>query len=260
MEDIKGMRRRVFNILLSCIGLVLGSTGLAWSSEPAELAVTPTVMNVDTFFSGGRVTISGEIPSADDVLIEILGPEASGLFDMKGRVGPFWMTREKVRLENAPQLYMLLLPQGPDWELMAARLGLGVEQLKKKIAISGSALPTDDIFRMFVSLKSSEGLYDEAPGAVLYAPAPNGRRSFTATYMLPSSTTAGRYTIKATTIENGVRGPEKSKEVTVQEVGFVKMVKDLASSRPLTYGISAVLIALLAGSLMGVIFKRGGSH
>jgi hypothetical protein len=254
------MRRRVFNILLSCIGLILGSTGLAWSSEPTELAVIPNVINVDTFFSGGQVTISGEIPSADDVLIEVLGPEASELFDMKGRVGPFWMTREKVHLENAPQLYMLLLPQGPDWEQTAARLGLGVENLKKKIAISGSILPADDIFRMFVSLKGSEGLYDEAPGAVLYTPAANGRRNFSATYMFPSSTTAGRYTIKATTIANGMRGPEKSKEIAVQEIGFVKTVKDLASNRPLTYGISAVLIALLAGSLMGVIFKRGGSH
>jgi hypothetical protein len=254
------MCRRVFSMLLSCIGLILGSTGLAWPSEPAELAVIPNVMNVDTFFSGGQVTISGEIPSGDDVLIEVLGPEANDLFDMKGRVGPFWMTREKVHLENAPQLYMLLLPQGPDWERMAAQLGLGVEHLKKKIAISGSILPAEDIFRMFVSLKSSEGLYDEAPGAVLYTPAANGRRSFKATYMFPSSTTAGSYTIKATTIENGMRGPEKSKDVTVQEIGFVKMVKDMASNRPLTYGVSAVVIALLAGSLMGVIFKRGGSH
>jgi hypothetical protein len=94
----------------------------------------------------------------------------------------------------------------------------------------------------------------------VYTPAANGRRAFTATYMFPSSTTAGRYRVKATTIENGVRGPEKSREVTVQEIGFVKMVKDLASNRPLTYGVSAVLIALVAGSLMGVIFKRGGSH
>jgi hypothetical protein len=254
------MRRLVFTIVLCCVSLILGAAGLAWSDEPAELAVIPNVLNVDTFFSGGQVTISGEIPSADDVLIEILGPEAEEVFDVKGRVGPFWMTREKVQLENAPQLYMLLLPQGQDWQKKAALLGLGVEQLKNQVAISRSELPPDNIFRMFVSLKSSEGLYSEAPGAIVYTPAANGRRAFSATYMFPSSTTAGRYTVKATTIDNGVRGPQKSKEVTVQEIGFVKTVKGLASNRPLTYGVSAVLIALVAGSLMGVIFKRGGSH
>ena len=58
-------------------------------------------------------------------MIEILGPEANDLYDLKGRVGPFWMTREKVQLENAPQLYMLLLPQGQDWERKAALAGLG---------------------------------------------------------------------------------------------------------------------------------------
>jgi Putative transmembrane protein (Alph_Pro_TM) len=254
------MHRFVLCILLCCAGLIMGSAGPARCDEPAELTVSPSVMSVDTFFSGGQVTISGEIQSSDEVVIEVAGPEVNSLYDLKGRVGPFWMTREKVQLAKAPGLYMLLLPQGQDWEQKAALLGLGVEHLKKQIAISGSDLPADDVFRMFVSLKSSEGLYGETPGAILYTPGQNGHKRFTATYLFPAATTGGKYTVKATIIENGSGGLELSREVTVQEVGFVKMVNDLASNQRLTYGVAAVVIALAAGALMGLIFKRGGSH
>jgi hypothetical protein len=254
------MHRFVFCIVLCCAGLIMGSPGPARCDEPAELTVRPSVMSVDTFFSGGQVTISGEIPSSDEVVIEVAGPEVSSLYDLKGRVGPFWMTREKIQLAKAPGLYMLLLPQGPDWEQKAASLGLGIEQMQKQIAISGSDLPAEDIFRMFVSLKSSEGLYGETPDAISYNPGQNGHRLFTATYLFPAATTAGKYTIKATIIANGSRGPELSRDVTVQQIGFVRMVNDLASNRRLTYGVAAVVIALAAGALMGLIFKRGGSH
>jgi hypothetical protein len=254
------MRSLMFFILLGCSGLFFGSDGVASTSAQMQLAVSPNVMNVDIFFSGGVVTISGEIPSAEDVVIEVSGPDVNDLYDLKGRIGPFWMTRGKVQLQNTPLLYMLLLPQGQDWERNAATLGFGVEHLRRQVAIGGSDLPAGDLFQMFVSLKSSEGLYGETPGAVLYTPGTPGRRHFTATYMFPSSTTAGTYTIKATAIANRACGPESSREVTVRETGFVKMVNDLASNQRLTYGVGAVVIALLAGALTGIIFKRGGSH
>jgi len=254
------MRSLVFSILLGCGGLFFGSGGAASAGEPMQLAVSPNVMNVDIFFSGGVVTISGEIPSAEDVVIEVTGPEVNDLYDLKGRIGPFWMTREKVQLKNTPLLYMLLLPQGQGWEKSAATLGFGVDHLKSQVAIGRSDQPAGDLFQMFVSLKSSEGLYGESPGAVLYTPGTLGRRRFTAAYMFPSSTTAGTYAIKATTIANGVCGQELSREVTVREAGFVKMVNDLASNQRLSYGVGAVVIALLAGALTGIIFKRGGSH
>jgi hypothetical protein len=245
---------------LCCAGLIASAAGPAWCGAPIELAVSPNVINVDTFFSGGEVSVTGEIPAADDVVIEVTGPEVSQLYDVKGRVGPFWMTREKVQLENTPVLYMLLMPQGREWKQVADGLGLGVEHLKRQVTVGPTTLPTDDIFKMFVSLKSFEGLYRDAPEAVAYAAGSAGRRRFAAACRFPSSTTAGTYTITATCIDHGARGPSLSREVTVRETGFVRMVDDMASDRRLVYGISAVVIALLAGAFTGVLFKSRGSH
>jgi hypothetical protein len=77
---------------------------------------------------------------------------------------------------------------------------------------------------------------------------------------LPSSTTAGKYTVKATTIANEKRTAELSSNLTVQEVGFVELVDALASKSRLTYGVVAVLIALFSGALMGLLFKGSGKH
>jgi len=254
------MRRFVLVILICWAGLAFAPAGFARAGAPAALTVDPAVLNVGTFFSGGQVTITGEVPTADDVVVEIIGPQTTSLFDVKGRIGPFWMTREKVDLENAPALYILLMPSGTDWSQKTPALNLGISNLKQQIGISGSESPLDDIFPMFVKLKRSEKLYGEVPGAVLFSTNENGRRRFTATYHLPSSIASGKYTIKATTIANGQRGEELFADLTVQQVGFVEMVDRLATNRRLTYGVASVLIALFSGAVMGLIFKGGGSH
>jgi hypothetical protein len=254
------MRRFVLVIVICWAGLAVALSGIARAGESAALTVEPAVLKVGTFFSGGQVTLTGEVPAADDVVVEIIGPQTTSLFDVKGRIGPFWMTRDKVDLENAPALYLLLVPAGPDWSQKTPALNLGIDNLKRQIGISGSESSLDDIFQMFVKLKRSEKLYGELPGAVLFSTDGAGRRRFTATCNLPSSIATGKYTIKATTIANGQPGEELFADLTVQQVGFVELVDNLATNRRLTYGIASVLIALFSGALMGLIFKGGGSH
>ena len=253
------MRCFILITLLCFTGACVAPAALALPDTPSDLAIHPDTLKVNTFFSGGQVTVTGEIPAYDDVMVEIIGARVNSLFDVKGRFGPFWMTRKKVDLENAPGLYILMLPAGPDWLREAAALNLGIEPLRQQIKIDREA-PSDDFFEMFVKLKTSEELYGEIPGAVSYKPGENGRRRFTATCRLPSSVTMGTYTVKVTTVAKGVRKAQVSRKLTVQQEGLVKMMNHLAFHRGLLYGVAAVLIALAAGALMGLIFKGGGGH
>jgi len=232
----------------------------AWTADTGELTIQPGVLDIGTFFSEGLVTISGEVPSGQDVIVEIAGPSANGQFDLKGRVGPFWMTRGKAEMDGAPAMYVLLLPGGQDWHRKASSLGLGLERLRRKISIQSSALPPDDLFNMFVDLKKSEGLYAIEDNAITYASAKNGHRQFTTAFRFPRSTATGKYQIKATAVANGARGLEQSCSFLVDEVGFDRLVLDLATNQRLTYGILAVVVALFAGAVMGFLFKSRGSH
>lgn len=254
------MRRLFLTLFICCSGFALLCTTPARAAEPGGLAVQPEVMNIGTFYSGGRVAISGEVPQGQDVFVEISGPASDQEFDVKGRVGPFWMTRGKAEMDGAPSMYVLLLPGGRHWQQEAESLGLGLENLKKEVSIQAAERSPEDLFTMFLELKKSEGLYVEEESAVTYAPEEDGQRRFTAVYRFPRSTAAGRYTIKATAVADGAKITELSRNFPVDEVGFTRLVDDLATNRRLVYGILAVVIALFTGGVMGVVFKGGGSH
>ncbi len=248
-------------LLICCAGLILATPGFSVSAQMRGLTVTPDIVELDMFFSGGRVTISGELPSKGDVVVEIRGPRIACQFDLKGRVGPFWLTRGDVCLENAPLLSLLLLPDGKEWEERSAALGLGLSQVRKEVKISEGDLSPEEVFRLFVDLKTREGLYGVQAGAVSYSSAANGARRFTAGCDLPSSTAPGKYEIMATHLVDGVAGQTLSGGLTVKEVGFIKFLNGLANNQRLIYGVLAVVIALFTGSFMGVLFKqRGGGH
>jgi Putative transmembrane protein (Alph_Pro_TM) len=260
MEVINAMRYRIFILFfLLAIGLMRVS-GLA-AQETKGLVVSPEVIDVDSFFSGSGLTISGDIKAADDVIIEITGKDGTNNFELKGRVGPFWMTTGKVELKNIPSFYLVLLPQGKDWLRKADAMGLGMDQIRRRMVTSSTAQVPENIFDMFKKLKKSEELYDEIIGAVTYGKAVDGMKHFVGKCNVPSSIALGSYLVKATVVTGGAAGQELQSQLKVQEIGFVKFVNSLASDRRITYGVSAVIIALAAGLLMGVLFRKsGGSH
>jgi len=254
------MRRIILIIYFCSLGLGVWTTQPALSLEPMVMEIKPMNLTVDTFFAGGRIDIRGRIPALTDVVIEIIGPVVNTKCDVKGRVGPFWMTRQTVHLENVPGLYALLVPEGSEWEQQIQELGLGFDKLKTSLQVSPSELSEEEIQKMFVNLKKSEGLYSEEFGAVTYSTEHDGAKSFQSAYNFPSSTPTGAYLIKAIILKNGVTARELTREYLVREKGFVKLIDDLASNQRLLYGTLAVLIALLAGGLMGILFKGGRSH
>ncbi|MDR3630430.1 MAG: TIGR02186 family protein [Desulfocapsaceae bacterium] len=255
------MQRKIFMILMV---LTAGLAMVSHSASAAEiegLSVRPEVINVDSFFSGSELTVAGDIKATDDVIVEIYGRDATHEFEEKGRVGVFWMTTGKVKLENIPSLYVLMVPDGKEWLDKVAAFGLGMERVKSHLVISESHLDHDAVFSMFVKLKESEELYQENVGSVAYTPLKDGQKHFVGVCRLPSSISLGNYTVKVTVVSNGIPGQDVEGRLTVREVGFVKLVNELASNQRITYGVSAVVIALVAGLLMGVLFRQGGgSH
>lgn len=252
------MRRMLLFCFLAVLCLFPIRTTPALAAYQPVIKAQPDVLDIDTFFSGGEVVFSAEIPADQDMAIEIIGPETGGVFDVKGRWGPFWMNRGKVELEHLPVLYALLLPSGSGWDERLNTLGLGWDQLKGEVSNNNSEHGSEDIFGMFVKLKRSEGLYSESQGAVTCTPASAGMKRCTARFHFPAATTPGKFMVKATIIAGNSKVQSISRPFTVEETGFIKIVHDLAFTNGLLYGIISVLIALFTGGIMGIIFKKGG--
>lgn len=254
------MRHRdLFAILLS-LGMTFVCLSIGWAAKLSTLKIVPSYLEIDMFFSGREVRLSGSIPSDRDIILEVIGPEQKSRFNMKGRVGPFWMTRGKIELEHAPFLYKLLLPGDKKWHDLLSQLGVGTDTLKKRLILRPENMSFDKIFERFVLLKRSQNLYGEVAGAIHYSQATEGKKHFETRFSFPSSTVPGEYRIAAKVLHDDKVEETKVQSFVVEEVGLIKSVHDIAFRRGLAYGILCVLVALFVGAVIGLIFKRVEAH
>ena len=256
------MKSKHLGNFIVCIFAIFSLSGNVLAGPvPKGLTLSPQKVSINAFFSGETLKISGRIPASQDVMIEITGKDTESAFDLKGRIGPFWMTKGNVTLKHVPELYLLLLPQSKEVEKEVQDQGLGMARLEKKLSADGSVQVPGDIFRLFSTLKEEEGLYRKAEGAVVYSDERDGTKAFTAVYKLPALINPGTYQVIATAMDkSGVKDRMKA-SLQVSQEGFVKLVDHLASDRRIAYGVTAVVIALFAGIVMGIVFKQsGGAH
>jgi len=246
-------------MVCSILGILVGSS-LSWSTGTATLEISPASLAINIFFSGSQVNLFGSILSDRDIIIEIIGPEGKGEFNLKAKVGPFWMNRKKVEIQQTPFFYVLLLPQNGSFDRDLAIPGIGMANLKKNFSIRPDELPADKVFDLFVQLKRSEKLYVGPLNSIRYSEAEKGKKRFSANFHLPSSTAKGEYRVRASVIHKGAVEDNLVRNIRVRETGIVQGIHELAHRHSLFYGILAVMIALVVGMIMGVVFKGGKSH
>jgi len=258
------MRRKLLIVSALCCAGILVLFGMVSAGFPSAAAqdalnVTPEVLDINAFFAGSELTVTGTLRPSEDVIIEIAGKDTENSFDLKGHNGPFWMTKGTVYLKNIPELYLLLLPDGRDWEEKAQGLGIGLKHLKERASISGSVEVPPDLFTMFAELKDTEGLYKVVPGAIQYSRETDGTKQFSAVYRLPALIGTGTYHVIATTVsENAAAVTQMKSHFLVQKIGFVQLIDEMATNDRIIYGVTAVVTALMAGLAMGFIFRQGG--
>jgi hypothetical protein len=254
------MRCKSFSIMVLSFSLILYPAAFVLPEQFSDMKVVPASVEIGTFYFGQEIRGCGSVLQDQDVIVEVKGPGERSIFKVKGRVGPFWMNRETVELENAPFLYIMLLPKGRKWEASLSSLGVGMARLKRGLIIKNNTLSDNTIFDRFVQLKESEHLYGVKDGGVVYSKGKDGRKYFEAKFRLPPSAIPGGYKIVATLVSDGRVEERASQSFMVEEVGFIKGVHELAFHRALAYGILCVVVALFVGALMGLFFRRARAH
>jgi len=243
-------------------GLVLG---VVVAATPAlagvvDVQVSPPGIQIGAFFAGSPIELAGTADDSVDVVIEVFGPEEADLFNLKGRVGPLWLNVEEVELKHAPHLYLLLTSDDLPSPEALANFDLGLEFVEKGIVIHPASLDKEMIFEQFLKLKRSQGLYDELHGTIAFQPLPDGRKTFQAELFLPPSTAPGVYRVVATAIGDSGVVDRFVADLWVAEAGPIKAIHDLAVNDGLIYGVASVIIALVVGGMIGVVFRRVGTH
>ena len=247
-------------VSLVMVGVLMVGSLPARAAAPA-IKVSPAAVQIGTFFDGQTVTVAGTIPAGAQAVLEVVGGSADEHLMRKGRRGFLWMNVGEITVHGAPSLYLVMSTAK---ELLTKATGeatWGYLSLEKRITFSGRIETAERplFMKQFLELKESEHIYASYPGA-LKVKAAGEQSAVTGTLFLPTNTKPGTYKVVLSVIADGKVVSAARTDLKVEMVGFPALLANLAYQHGATYGIVAVVIAIVTGFAMGFLFKGGGGH
>lgn len=239
---------------------------VALSANSVCAHLTPECVEIGAFFNGCKIFVSGEVPQDAQVAVRLSGMRKDVALKNKGKVlGLLWMNLGNLTIHNAPSIYLVCLSkdlekfaetQPEKWE----KLSISFDSLKKQINIGSAGKDSEAIFKEFLKLRESEGLYAIQTGSVKYGTSQGGGKSFQAALEIPPRLTPGKYLVEVFAVKEGSVAARTARELKVSQVGLPSFLTTLAYKRGGIYGVLATIVAIVAGLLIGVIFKgaKGG--
>jgi hypothetical protein len=242
------------------LALVLAGVLPAQAASPV-LTLSPATVKIGAFFNGEAVAVLGAIPAGTQAVLEVVGSSAEETLMRKGRRGGLWMNVGKVMVHDAPSLYLVLSTARQLLTAPPPEASWGYEALKKRITFSGiEPAERQEFLGQFLQLKEGEHFYASLPGALKVETASGGESPVKGSFLLPTITKPGTYKVCLSVIQAGKVVSRTSADLKVEMVGFPAMLASLAFQHGATYGVLAVVIAIVTGFAMGFLFKGGGGH
>jgi uncharacterized protein (TIGR02186 family) len=259
--------RNVFVIAIVCAIVCPAGLGLtpgdARAATNLRVAMHPEQIRMGAGYDGAQVLLTGKLPADAAALVRVVGPAEHARLKEKGRaLGVLWMNMGSVEIANAPNVFLLYLPEeGGDILAAGGAPEVGLQGLHKQVEIVAADADKDALFDEFVKLKEKTGLYGTFADAIQYGPAEGDLKPFKATLALPAALPQGRYSVQVLAVANGAVTASDDLVLDAHEVGLPSWISTFAFDHGTLYGIFAVVVAVIAGLLTGIIFRgEGGAH
>jgi hypothetical protein len=255
-------KTNIFTTILSAVLLTFLHSQNAAAFAPS-LEISLPVVEIGTFYNGTTLAVQGEIPGNAEALIRISGEGEELHLKKKGKAaGMFWMNTGDLTFEHVPRVYLQYATPALADKLESPAANLGFGALRDQVEIKPAGEDDNFLFKEFVRLKEKQSLYGVFTDAVNYGIAKDGVKAVKATLVIPPGMQKGEYKIELYAVVDGAKVVGKAeKALTIKQIDFPAQLTKLAFDRPLLHGVLAVLIAIGAGLLTGILFKgKGGAH
>jgi uncharacterized protein (TIGR02186 family) len=229
-------------------------------SEEVVVTVAPAQIAISSSYSGGTVVVFGAVVQKNlvrlrpyDVAVIVTGPRQTIVTRRKGRIAGVWVNQESSTFYNVPS-FLGVLSNRPLKDIAGAdvlrRQGIG---LKNALFDGGVRPDSEDPFLVnFINIRSQQRLFDERSGGVTFL----SQTAFRAEIPLPDNVPIGDYQIDLKLFQNGEMLGEAMASFTVVKIGVEDFVVNAATNHTLLYGVTVVSMALMAGWLASIVFRR----
>lgn len=237
--------------LCCCVGAIgaRADSGLLTNLEGGHVKIT-------TGFTGQHVFIFGSTARPSDIVIRVTSPDETEALSRKGRVGPFWIKRGKMRIEHVPGLVYLLSNRPLDEiadRAVLERHGLTFHSTLAAARIKDEpAKGYEDWQAAFERLKQKQGLFRKLESDVRV----EGGRLFSADFPLPAKLPIGAYRLDVYAFRNGVLTARNESTLLVDEVGVERWLSRVALRHAVAFGVLFTLLAVALGLTLSMLLRR----
>ena len=251
--------------------LICGLAAVSWplpafAAENARISADLSAyeIQISSSFAGTSLILFGSIDGIEpspvnrnewDVVVVVRGPDVPVTVRRKERLAGVWVNRTAVTFLNVPSYYFVASSRPLDaitteWALR--RNGVGVTNLNLLPMSRPVSAELEDFREAVIRTQREEGLIDDAPRGVTF----RSDTLFRTEIAFPAKVPVGQYRVEVHLLKNGLFVDAQSLPLFVNKTGIERTIFELAHETPLLYGILAVVIALAAGYLASLPFRR----
>ena len=238
-------------------GVIFGVLGVPApaSSQSIVTDLSTREVAISTGFTGAELLLFGATEGFGDIVVTVVGPKRDEIIRRKERVAGVRVNGTSVTFQNAPAYYRTAASK-PLSEIAAPevleKLQIGSSRIDLSTRSSRGAETILEFRDAFIRSKKRQALYSEDISDIKITRG----RLFRSTIPFPVNVPIGTYEVTVHLFKHGRLVSSEKTPLTVQKVGLEAQIYDFAHDHAAWYGLIAIAIALVAGWLAGVIFRR----
>lgn len=189
-----------------------------------------------------------------EIAVVIRGPLADTEVRKKQRIAGIWVNTDSMLISKAPSYYAVLSTR-PLAEIASEpvleRHQIGVNRLR--LSIPESRRSEGEAYKSaLIRNKQSQGLYTETSNEIAVL----GDTLFRTMVHFPANVPVGNYRAEVYLFRAGAVVSAQTTPLFINKSGDARMVYRFAHETPALYGLTAVLVALMAGWIAAAVFRR----
>lgn len=224
-------------------------------SDPLVVDLSSHVVAITSGFTGANLLLFGAVEGDGDVVVVIRGPSQNELIRRRDRLLGLWINRHQATISGAPAYYQLASTRPLDeiaQPAMLDRHALGIDHLSLQIRRKDDEKTDEDYRSALVRIKKQRGLYGDQSGNINLL----GGRLFRTEMTFPANVPTGIYTAEVYLVKDGEIVSAQSTPLIISKSGVGAGLFDIAIHHSALYGLGAVVLAMLAGWLAAMAFRR----
>jgi len=248
--------RRTFLAFAALLIVATSPASARVAADPLVVDLSSHVVAITSGFHGANLLLFGSVEGDGDVVIVIRGPSQAELIRRRDRLLGLWINRHQATITGAPSFYQLASTRPLDQiarPAMLDRHGLGIDHLSFQIRRKDEQQTDDDYRQALVRLKKQQGLYGDQSGNIGLL----GGRLFRSEMTFPANVPTGIYTAEVYLVKDGEIVSAQTTPLIISKSGMGAEIFDIAQHHSALYGLCAVALAMAAGWIAAMAFRRG---